>query len=65
MKLINKKILAQIMMKGSYQYFKLRLNILATCFVAMICGICIYAGHNHSVSPILLGLLMTYSMGIQ
>lgn len=51
------------MNKASYQYFKLRLNITATSFLALICAICIYS--RDSTSPILLGLLLTYSMGIQ
>jgi ATP-binding cassette subfamily C (CFTR/MRP) protein 1 len=51
------------MSKGLYQYFKLRLNMSACSFVTLICFICIYEADY--VSPILLGLLLTYSMGIQ
>lgn len=63
MELMNATILSEQMGKGVYQYFKLRLNIASQIFVAMICGICIHS--QGSVNPILLGLLMTYSMGIQ
>jgi len=45
------------------QYFKLRLNVAAVVFVALICFICIHS--QGEVSSILLGLLLTYSMGIQ
>jgi len=52
-----------MMGKAIFQYFKLRLNTLATFFLALICAICVYA--QDTTSPILLGLLLTYSLGIQ
>lgn len=62
-KLVNDTILSQQMTKATTQYFKLRLNVAAVCFVACICFICIHS--QGQVSSILLGLLLTYSMGIQ
>lgn len=52
-----------MMGKAIFQYFKLRLNTTATFFLAIICAICIYS--RETTSPILLGLLLTYSLGIQ
>jgi len=63
MTLVNKDILSRQMGKAIFQYFKLRLNTTATFFVAIICGICIYSRGDKN--PILLGLLLTYSLGIQ
>ena len=62
--LVNKDILSRQMGKAIFQYFKLRLNTTATFFLAIICAICIYSRENN-ISPILLGLLLTYSLGIQ
>jgi len=52
--------------KAIFQYFKLRLNTTATFFVALICAICIISRDSMGKNgPILLGLLLTYSLGIQ
>lgn len=39
------------------------MNTTATFFLALICGICIYS--RETTNHILLGLLLTYSLGIQ
>jgi ABC-type multidrug transport system fused ATPase/permease subunit len=67
-KLVNKDILSRQMGKGIFQYFKLRLNTTATFFVALICAICIISRDSPTLGkngPIWLGLLLTYSLGIQ
>jgi hypothetical protein len=51
------------MTKGINQYFRIQVNATATIFVALICAICIIS--RDTTSPVLLGLLLTYSMSIQ
>jgi hypothetical protein len=51
------------MTKGVNQYFRIQVNATATIFVALICAICIIS--RDTTSPVLLGLLLTYSMSIQ
>ena len=51
------------MTKGINQYFRIQVNATATVFVALICAICIIS--RDTTSPVLLGLLLTYSMSIQ
>jgi hypothetical protein len=51
------------MTKGINNFFRIRVNATATVFVALICAICILS--RGTTSPVLLGLLLTYSMSIQ
>jgi ABC-type multidrug transport system fused ATPase/permease subunit len=62
-KLINQSILATQMRMGVLEYFRIRVDISATTFVAIICAICIISREN--TDPVLLSLLLTYAMNIQ
>jgi hypothetical protein len=60
--IIDKAIIAQQFNIGIQCFFGIRVSITATIFVALICAICVIA--RESTNPVLLSLLLTYSMSI-
>jgi ABC-type multidrug transport system fused ATPase/permease subunit len=61
--LVDKLIIATQFNIGIQCFFGIRVSICATIFVALICAICVIT--RETTSPVLLSLLLTYSMSIQ